>query len=78
MTGTKLMIEPAPYSQLAFTSTPTEGSINWIFYQGRDKKIVECHYRRNMVFCQDGSGDADRRQLGQGVLRPLLARVGLP
>jgi hypothetical protein len=56
VSGTKLAIEPAPYSQLGFTSTATEGGVNWIFYQGNDKKIVVCHYQANMAFCQTGSG----------------------
>ena len=56
VTGTKLTIEPAPYSQLAFTSTWTHGGINWIFYQGKGDQIVECYYQADMVFCQDGGG----------------------
>jgi len=69
VTGTRLAIEPAPYSQLGFTSTATEGGINWIFYQGNDKKIVVCHYQANMAFCQTGNG--------RGVFQTALAGTPL-
>jgi hypothetical protein len=69
VTGTKLTIEPAPYSQLASTSAWKEGGINWIFYQGKDREIVECYYQANMALCQDGNG--------RGVFQPALAGTPL-
>ena len=69
VTGTRLTIEPAPYSQLAFASGRTDGGTSWIFYQGKDKEIVECYYGADMVFCQDGSG--------RGVFQPALAGTPL-
>jgi hypothetical protein len=67
VTGTRLAIKPAPYSQLGFTSTATEGGVNWIFYQGNDEQVVVCHYQPNLAFRQAGSG--------RGVFQPGLVSV---
>lgn len=53
----KLKFEPAPYSQLGYATSTARGGLGWVFYQGKDNRIVECWYDvANMAFHDDGAG----------------------